>query len=190
MATGDLTVLADVKASSGSGGAGSAGDPVINRLITAASTFIATATDRSFTGLAPYSEIRDGSGGDLLLLSNTPVVSVQSLSVGANPIAAQLADGQPGYFVLNGEAISLYGYRFSKGRANVRVSYTAGYLAIPADVAQACIELVESMYRRGHRDPLQKSESNQGITTTSYEIKDVPPFVQSVIDKYRKVVPV
>jgi hypothetical protein len=190
VAAGDLTTVADVKASSGAGGAGTAADAVIARLITAASSFIATSTDRSFTGLQAFSEIRDGSGGDLLLLGNTPVVSIQSLSVGAVPIAAQAADGQPGYFLLNGEAISLYGYRFGKGRANVRVSYTAGYAAIPADVAQACIELVESMYRKGHRDPLQQSESNQGITTTSYKVQDVPPFVQSVIDKYKKVVPI
>lgn len=189
MAAGDLTTVADVKASSGAGGAGTAGDPVIARLITAASAFIASSTNRSFAGLTTYSEIRDGSGGDLLLLGNTPVISVQSLSVGTIPIPAQPADGQPGYFLLNGEAIAIYCYRFTRGRGNVRISYTAGFLAVPADVAQACIELVESMYRRGHRDPLQQSESNQGLTTTSYAVKDVPPFVQSVVDKYKKVTP-
>jgi hypothetical protein len=189
VAAGDLALLADVKSWSGIGGTGTAADAIVARLITAASAFISKATGRSFSGVSAQSEIRDGSGGDLLVLANSPVISVQSLAVGAVPIPAQVADGQAGYFLVDQESLALVGYTFGRGKRNVRVSYTAGYVATPADVTQACITLVEVMYRLGTRDPMVKSEATPASgMVTAFEMKDVPAFVQSVIDKYKRVV--
>jgi len=189
VAAGDLTTLADVKALSNIGAGGTASDPELTRLITAASTFIANATGRSFDSVKTANEIRDGSGGVNLYLREGPVVTVQSLYIGTVPIPLQPQDGQPGYFIV-GNSVALYGYSFTRGLNNVRVSYTYGYTAIPADVAQAAIELVVSMYRRGPRDALLTKETTPATgAVTEYEFMDVPAFTQSVINKYKKVVP-
>lgn len=188
MAAGDLTNTANVKAQAGTLSA--AADAVLQSLITQASSFIATATDRSFTAAASVSEIRHGSGGRELFLAEGPVVSVQSLAVDAVVIPAQVADGQPGYFLVRNEVISLLGYTFCRGRNNVRVTYTAGYAAVPKDIEQACIELVVSAYKRVPRGvDLQSETTPQTGAVISFKLTDVPAYAARAIEQYRKVVP-
>jgi hypothetical protein len=187
VATGDLTSVVNVQAQAGMKDAAAA---VLATLITQASSFIATATDRSFSGTVSKMEIRNGSGGTELFLADGPVASITSLSIDAKPIPAQPADGQPGYFLVNSELLCLSGYVFTKGHRNVRVAYAAGYTATPKDVEQACVELVVSAYRRVPRGPDMQSETIPASgAVVSFSLKDVPAYAARVIDQYRKVVP-
>jgi uncharacterized phiE125 gp8 family phage protein len=182
MTQGDLVSLADVKAYLG-GDLQSNDDAVLARLISAASAFFVTACGRPILE-QNYSELYDGKGNGRLYLRNTPVTSVTSLSIDGAVVPEALAPGEPGWR-LNGNIVLLFGHWFGRGLVNVAVTYTAGYPAAPADVAEAVVELVGLRYRG--RDRLGKvSESIGGMATTSYSQKDVSAFVAGVIARYTR----
>jgi hypothetical protein len=138
-------------------------------------------------GSQTYSEIRSGSGGRELYLAN-PVSTVTSLVVNAGtPIPAQPANGQWGWF-LDGQVLCLEGYCFTRGRKNVRITYS-GDAGLPKDLAQACIEIVSAACRRGKRGPELQSESSEvGRVTTAFSMADCPAFAKTIIERYTQVV--
>lgn len=189
MAAGDLCALADVKAFMGK--TDSNADATLGRIITAATDWIQSITNRTFSQQT-FSEIRDGSGNSEMLLSNPPVSAMLSLAVNAVAISAQTADGQPGYFISNQETLVLSGYVFTRGRKNVRLSYTGGYATVPFAVAQACIELVQSTYQRGQRGggEVEAKSMAPGGEHFTFRLEDMPPALQRILQDYSQVVPV
>jgi hypothetical protein len=182
MAQGDLVTLADVKAYLG-GDLQSNDDGVLSRLISAASAFFITACAQPIVQTT-YSELYDGKGNRRLHLRYTPVTAVTALTVDGLAIPPLIAERSLGW-VLNANVISLFGYGFTRGLANIAVTYTAGYAAPPPDVVEAVMELVGLRYRG--KDRLGKtSESMGGIATTAYAQKDVSPFIASVIRNYSR----
>lgn len=195
MAAGDLTTLADVKAWSGAGAGGVAADPVLQRLITAASAAIVRYTGRNnLAAVVSYPEIRNGNGKQEMALNDRPVTAITSLTIDQQVIPAQLTDGQPGYFlipdsdVLGSYVLALERYTYCRGRRNVRVTYSAGFATPPTELAQACIEWVSSMAKRGQRDPLQDSVTAAGQQTAHFRADQIPTGIRMVLDAYRKVV--
>jgi hypothetical protein len=183
MTQGDLASLSDVKAYLG-GDLQSNDDAVLRRLISAASAFFVTACARPILEQS-YSELYDGKGNGRLYLRQTPVTGVGALSIDGAIVPQATAPGEPGWR-LNGNVVLLFGHWFGRGLVNVAVTYTAGYAAPPADVAEAVMELVGLRYRG--RDRLGKvTESIGGMATTSYTQRDVSPFVASVIARYTRV---
>lgn len=191
---GDLTTVATVeqiariKSSTDS-------DAIVQSLITAFSALISNYCNRNFVGIKSYSEIRNGSGTDELVVANVPLVAVQSLTVDTVAVPAQTADGSPGYFIVpdsdqqfGQSTIALYGYCLSRGRRNVRITYTAGWPTIPVDIAQACVECVQSAYKRTDRGPDQISIVIQG-QNISWSQKDFPATVKTTLQQYYNPVP-
>jgi hypothetical protein len=182
MAQGDLVLMADVKAYLG-GDLQSNDDAVLARLISAASQFFVTACARPILA-QDYAELYDGRGATRLYLRQTPVLAVASLAIDGVAIPPSPQPCQPGW-MLNGNVVLLTGFWFRRGAANVAVSYSAGWAATPADVAEAVIELVGLRYRG--RDRLGKvSEGMGGMATTSYAQNDVSAFVAGVIARYAR----
>jgi hypothetical protein len=124
-------------------------DDLVQQLVTAASQQIISYIGRN-PCVASYTEVRDGNGNDSLSLWNWPIVSVSALSIAdqrfswngdpvfpqsGNPLAIPLSAQAiaPGFIVDSGPAytaparITLVGYRFTRGRANVTIRYRAGY---------------------------------------------------------------
>ncbi|MGD0190202.1 MAG: hypothetical protein ABSD74_05640 [Rhizomicrobium sp.] len=146
MAANDLTNLADIKAWLGRTDSNS--DSLLSALITRASRQIYSHLQRGLILPRAVDEVRNGSGGDTLMLKEWPVISVTSLVIGhlAVPQAAsastfaQPASG-PGWTceIWDGtppgrpQALYLRGYTFGRsfpGAANTQnvfVSYQAGY---------------------------------------------------------------
>src|SRR6267378_7819244 len=143
MAFGDFTNLADVKAwlQTGQNPFPATDDALIQRLITAATQFIQSWLNRQIA-VADWLEVRDGTGGQLLVLANSPVTAVLSLSIDGLTIPPAPADGgfAAGYTFTPTE-LALRGYVFTRRSQNVIVTYTAGYPTTPPDLAQAAIEL-------------------------------------------------
>jgi len=181
---GDLTTLANVKAWLSL--TETTDDALLAALISAVSNYIQTWLNRTIIE-APYSEARNGiAGGDTLVLANYPVQSVSSLTIDGQ-IIPQSPDYVASGYWSDDIAVYLVGYRMTRGRGNVRLSYTAGYSSVPLELAQACTELVALRY--SERDRIGHQSKSLAGETVSFMIKDFPPDVLTILNNYRKVVP-
>ena len=185
---GDLTTLADVKAwlQIGQGAFPSSDDALLARLIAAASRFIQNWLGRP-VGLADYAETRDGSGGRRLQFGVFPVTAVLSLTIDGVAIPPASTTTAAGY-VFSPTQLAVRGYLFRIGSQNVGLTYTAGYAAIPADLAQACIDLVALRYRE--RTRLGEVSKHIGAETVTFSQSDMSAATKAMLQQYRMVSPV
>lgn len=77
---------------------------------------------------------------------------------------------------------------FSEGFQNIYVSYTAGYVTIPASLEQICIELVKFKYNLAKKDLTLKSETIGKVY--KYELGDLskalPDHLLAELDLFKK----
>ncbi|MFK7088680.1 head-tail connector protein [Chromobacterium violaceum] len=179
-----LTTLSNVKAWLNLPGAEN--DALLTRLIDAASAFIESWCGRRFAVQA-YTEHRDGTGKDMLMFGAWPVTAVASVVIDGQPIPPAADFAASGYR-FDELALVLQGYRFARGRRNVAISYTAGYAQIPADIEQACIDLVALRFKERDRIGHQ-SKSLAGETVTFY-LGELSPAARAALAQYKKVVPI
>jgi hypothetical protein len=140
MATNDLTTLADVKAWLGRTDSNS--DALLSALITRTSRQIHSYLQRPLLLPHSVSEVRDGSGGDTLVLKQWPVLSVSSVTVGPVSVpqvpgtsesAGWMYDQWDGAPPGRPQVLSLKGYTFgraypsARNTRNVTIFYQAGY---------------------------------------------------------------
>lgn len=181
----DLTTLANVKAWMGLPADNTDDDVLLNRLISSASAFIQTWLNRSFASQA-YNEARDGTGGARMMFADYPVTAVSSVVVDGLSIPASPDVMSPGYR-FDDKTIMLNGFIFGRGMNNVQLSYTAGYAATPLEIEQACIEMISLRYKE--RDRIGHQSKSLAGETVTFFIKDMPDSVRTILNNYRKVVP-
>jgi len=190
MAFADLTTLADVKAwlQTGANPFPATDDALIQRLVTAASQFIQSWLNRQIDA-ADWLELRDGTGGQLLVFANSPVSAILSLSIDGLNIPPAPSDGgfAAGYSFTPTE-LALRGYVFTRRPQNVIVIYTAGYATTPPDIAQAAIELVCQRYRERNRIGEVSKALGSG-ETVSFSQKDMSEDVRTALLPYRLATP-
>lgn len=190
-----LCQLSDVKTYLGITSSGT--DQVLSALITNASSFIERYCNRAFEQ-ASYTETRNGNGADAIYLRNAPIVSVQSVSVDGVSIPAAPDTTSYGYVFdehkvyLRGDArvnpitpgiFAGYPPRFQRGVQNIVIAYTAGFATIPADVNQACVELVAAKLAK--RDRVDKSSETLGTQQTqAYSMADMPASVKTALAQW------
>lgn len=180
MAAGDLTTLEAVKAYLNL--SAPADDALLDQLIAACSAWIKTYLSRDvLTG--SYTQRLDGTGTAGIMVGQWPIQAINSITVDGVAVS-------PGAVVTDGPRIvRADGGRWARGMANVVVSYTAGYTDAPADIAQACVELVAWRYKE--RDRIgQASKTAGGQETVAYLTTDTPANVKTLLNQWRKVVPV
>jgi hypothetical protein len=197
----DFTTLADVKAwlQTGTDPFPPRDDAMLARLITSCSTFIESWLSRPL-GLANWQEIRDGWGGERayrMPLAVSPVVGIISLTIDGLAIppapvlnAQTTTFGSVAGYTFTPTELGLRGYRFTRGMQNVTVQYTAGYEDIPADVQQACLEMVVRKYRERTRIA-ERSRSLGGGETVAYSTvmfsrRDMGTDIQVLLQQYRQ----
>ncbi|KZC23540.1 hypothetical protein RHOFW104T7_13135 [Rhodanobacter thiooxydans] len=178
-----LCALADVKTYLGITDANS--DAVLTALVSNASAMVEGFCNRTFAQ-ASYTETVNGNGRAQLCLKNTPVTAVSSLAINDVPVLAAVGATGAGYVF---DDMSVYvrssgcSCAFSKGVQNVTVTYTAGYVAIPLDVAQACIELVAQKFAKRNR--IDKASETLGTQQTiSFSQADMPAQVRTALKPY------
>ena len=206
MAFGDLTTLADVRSwlQMGQNPFPATDDELLTRLITAASQYIQTWLNPQIAS-QNWIETRDGLGSVLgpgetrYQFAAFPVtavfrVIVDGVEIPAIPAPTQsgtVAVGTPsarqGYLFTPTQLV-IRGYPVPRKTACVILQYTAGYTAPPADLAQACIELVALRYRERGRIGVAKAIGNG--QTVSYSQKDMSDSIKTVIEQYRRVAPI
>lgn len=192
MAFGDLTTLAAVKAwlSTGQQAFPPTDDALLTALISAESQCIQTWLGRQIAQ-QDWVEIRDGNDGSRMSFAAFPVSAVLSLAIDGQAIAPAPPLGTQGWtagYVFTPTQLGLRGYRFRRGVQNVAMTYTAGYAAAPADLAQAATELVALRYRE--RTRIGESARHLGSEASSYTPGDFTAAIKAIIDRYRLVVPV
>lgn len=190
----DLCQLNDVKAWLTIPSGVTANDSLLSRLITAVSfEFLREIGRMDFYPAADYTETREGDGDVRMVLRHWPVNSITTLTINGAAVEESTDQIEAGYYIdtdLDPERRwELYlagGFSFTDATPIV-VTYNAGYTAVPADAAQAVIEWVAYRYK-----------TQQWIGTTSAHVQGesvqtqiavMPPTVQAVINRYRRVYP-
>ncbi len=184
----DLTTLSNVRAWLATDGMAlpATDDALLTRLITAVSRFMEAVIGQAIAPAA-YTWKGGGTGSARLLLPNTPVTAVSSLSIDGKAGAASPGYGQAGYSF---DRLGLYlgaGAVFPRGVQNVSVAYTAGFASVPADLEQACISTVALRYKE--RDRVGYASKSIGGETVAFTIRDFPPDALTSLRNYVKVVP-
>lgn len=172
-------------------------DQIVQLLVTGASQYFLSRTGlASLNSVGSFSDWYDGNGNQRLFLRNRPIVSVVAVRVSGRSIPLSTAYGQGGYLI-HGDGKSLVirsggttGVswfsscpRFDLGVQNVFVQYTAGYAAVPFDVADKCAQLVAVNFKRRSWIDQTSQMIQQGGTMT-YRDWEVPPEVERVIQIY------
>jgi len=162
-------------------------DPILTRLITAVSVWIENYLDRTIL-TASYTAYLDGKGGELLALKNYPVTAVSTVEIDGAVIPSAVGLPTAMGYDFTDYSIVLRGYRFTRGAKNIKVAYTAGFASVPGEIEQACIDLVSYWYRgRGWIGEQSKILGTQNVT---YQVKDMPAQVKSVLDSLKRVAPI
>lgn len=173
---------------------GSTEDALVETLINSASKLAADYCGRSFVS-AQRTEYQDGDGQDFLLLNSYPVTAVASLH---EDISRQWGSDSlisTDDYMIEGESgtIRLWNGRgaFLKGRGNIRIIYTAGYVSdstVPRDLEHAVKLMVLHMYKRHYQDQKVGIQSESiGDKQTTYELADIPKSASKILDQYRVV---
>lgn len=162
-----------------------ADDALFSRLIAEASTYIRSWLNRDISQ-ATYTDSVNGNGSASLTLANYPVQSVASVMIDGQSIPPAALVTDMGY-IIDDFGIALRGYKFCKGVRNVSVTYTAGFTAVPADITQACIEMVSMRYKE--RDRIGHVSKGLAGETVTYSQKDMADSTKTLLQQYKKVVP-
>lgn len=163
-------------------------DDLLTKLLDAATAFINEQIGRP-NGLwsTAYSEEYHGHNNHRLMLRNWPVTSVALVQMNGQTVPKSTAYGVSGWVVDPGQRSLLMrgGDVFAWGTLNVTVSYVAGYAAIPADLQQACIELVGFKYKT--RDTTAAGWVSKSLAgeTVSFSQRDMSSAVKTTLNAYK-----
>lgn len=185
-------------------------DATLSRIISRASDAVASYCNRTFARQA-YSETVRGYGGTKLMLTNTPVTAISSIS----DQGAELAS--TGYFIDDANAGTVFratGWRWTAGEVfnlsaqplpgteapDFTVAYTAGYVlpgstgstqTLPGDIEEAALLTAKVIYKNRSRDDSVKSKEVRD-TKLVFEDQDkrfrVPASARELLREYRRSV--
>lgn len=280
MAASDLTTIGAVKAWLQPSGQtmSNTDDPVLKRLITQCSRSIMDYLQRASVISQVYTDIDDGLDQSNFYLENWPVTAVSQVVVDARVIpqspqtignpahstAGWRLEAWNGYPPGGQQAVEMIGFRFNRGRQNIQITYTAGYLVqneaqtvpatpftmttnqdqgswvadsgvtyangtvltkvtgtpaagqyalgtnpgdyqfasadqgaqvlisysyVPGTLEDACINWVSERYRYRGRIG-EKTRAIGGNQTASYDLSDIPAYIKTQLQQYRRVLPI
>lgn len=168
---------------------------LIEMSVNAASTQIQRYCDRAFAA-ANYVEVQDGVVNDEILTRQYPIIAVTEIAMSLGEGFATAPALPASSYGTDGNTIVLQFARTLRGRRSVQIKYRAGYEAIPADLAFACIsqaKYAESRLPLNGKTPAlfgiqSMSKGDESITRDSNIGKTgFLSDVLGVIDGYRRV---
>jgi hypothetical protein len=189
----DLTTLADVKAWIGGFGANTVDDAKLSALISACSADFERATKRPDLLTTSYTEVHQGDGASRITLFHWPITAVSALTIGGATVTASSDKILPGYYfdldIDPERAFNLYliGQSFTDG-APVKIQYSAGYAAVPADIKQAVNDWVAYRYKQNPNLGQTQSRSTEGESVQQTQ-DDAPKTALACIDRYARCIP-
>jgi len=169
--------------------AGTAGDAAhddrITDLINSVSWLFNSVCDRKLKAQA-LTEYYDGPGGILLYLSNPPVASLALYQDAERAWASTTLIAATDYALYEDTGrVVLTGDAFLRDIRVIKAVYTGGFSTIPKDIEEAALEIIAQRFRMADAKGEDKVSSSNDGGSTSY-IKDLSPFVERTIARYRK----
>lgn len=167
-----------------------ADDAIIAQCISATSAAVRKYLSRDPSSVARV-EYYDGQGTRILFPREYPITLVTSLKIDGLSISPAATPQLVGYFLRAGRSIQVNGHQFTRGLSNIELSYTAGYVAIPDDLQQACLITLQGALKRQSIDPNVASESVPGVYSASYRGGDIliPDEAKGLLQPYRRITP-
>ncbi|MEY2668861.1 MAG: hypothetical protein RJA59_1499 [Pseudomonadota bacterium] len=148
--------------------------------IVAASKWFESQTGRAISATT-YTETQSGCGGQVIIPTYSPLVSVTSVTMNGEAATLSTGYGVTGYYQA-GNVIRFRSQTVPSGEGNISVVYRAGYETIPDDVRAAVTEVAAVMYRERDRVG-QQSKVFGGESVTYYYAP--PARVVSTVEAYR-----
>lgn len=185
-----LTTLASVKTWLSIDNTNTANDSLLNDLIDSCSSYIETWLNRTILQ-ANYSEDYCGYGTNVISVANYPIVSVSSVTV--NGVAQKIlpfSDYNSTGIKFIDRRIIAQNFFFPRGISNISINYAAGFAAVPADIKQACNELVALRYKNGRGERLGVSSKSLAGETVSFFSGEMADSTKQLLLQWRNVLPV
>jgi len=161
----------------------------LEKLINSASDFIERETGRTFKSTVYTNEEYDGNGLPSMWLKQWPVISLSSISYFdqyTQTTQQTLTENTDFYLTLESGRLDTTCGVWSRSVRNIRATYTAGYATIPEDLQSLCSRLVEM--RLNLRGKTGFSSVRIGQYSEAYSTSNLPPDIQSEIDKFKRVI--
>lgn len=165
-----LTSVSDVKELLDIPSSDTTKDNLIIRKINQATLMIENYTNRRFALTTYTDELYDGSGTDQIVLRQHPVTALTSLKVRDTELNNNDFDAiETDRYYINENAGIISGLSsFYGGYEKWSVTYTAGYLTIPADIAEAAAMLAAHLASSGS---LSSGQSVKRMTEGSRSVE-------------------
>lgn len=180
----EFCTIADVKTFLGIADANS--DTALATLCTLISGAIRTYLSRDIYPETSYTKSVDGNGKAALLLHDSPINSVQSLSINGVDIPARPSWDGVGY-TIDKNTLRLSGYTFEKGTANVAVSFKSGSASVPDEIKLCAVMWVAQTFQR--RKNLDIASRSIGQENIAYVNDPCPKNVALILDQWKAVTP-
>ena len=187
-----LTTLADLKTFLGI--EDSSQDVILTILKDSVEQSIINYCETDFTTKVVTNEILSGTKADVIVPLNFPIISVQAvfLNVDADGTNGFELDDDKDYYNDEG-AIYLMGVHTPNARGRVRIDYTWGYAAVPADVKLAVYQGVKVELQRYStnteagmgRSKGDESETGGSSTNLMDELTGLPKTVVAKLQAYK-----
>ena len=157
-------------------GSESTSDNLLNDLINRISTAFQSFCGRNLN-TATYTEYYDG-GCYEIWLDNYPIQSIAEVNDDSDwawntSTLVPSAD----YIIADERSIYLNGL-FGRGRKNIKITYTAGYDAVPEDIRQSCIEEVGRKFK--HRTDFDETGKTLDDGSVTYQDGNFPPDIDPI----------
>lgn len=154
--------------------------------------------DRSF--LIPstdYTEYYDGDGTLELILNQRPIISVSEIYIDPSCLFAgatlvpNLNSGSPAQLIsstrdLNAGRVRLFMYAFLRGRRSVKVTYSAGYATVPADLQHAVKLICAKEFKVQDLGMSGQVSQQVGDKTVTFSVDTWPKNACDILDRYRR----
>ena len=186
--TSDLTTLSDLKAYLGIDNSDS--DTELETLIKSVSAFIQNETDQQIVE-TEYKEYIDGEYTESIVLSQKPIISVESLTIDDEEETDYYLYKKSGIIKRKSVGFNIWPddnpkYRFPEGKQNIVIEYTAGYSEIPYDLQKAVWDIIKSARER--KDYAGLSKYTIGDESITWSKGAVPSEAMDTIMNYKSVI--
>jgi len=162
---------------------------VLTSYINKASALCNLLTDRKLKSRS-LTEYYSGDGTNSILTNEYPITAITAVyddldrtygsdtEIDSDDLA-YLPDGLAYKIVYDGGV-------FQVGIKNIKAQYTAGYVTIPEDLEQACLEIIAYYFKNSEENRFGVTTRTMGGGSMTIETTDIPKSALRILDRYKR----